>query len=357
MAVDTTSPKTEMIDPALLEGIGANFIVKEPSGTVKTFPMRQDRFVIGRSDHCDLSIADSSVSGRHAEILRTNGDIKIRDVGSANGIYLNGERIEEAELFDGDVLRLGQTSIRIDVVGGRARSTGGLPLRTQALAVAAILVLAAIGVGVGLAIRKKQQQRRDMRTLAAFVLAAREGQRAKPCAAIVDKVQDVAKELNALGRLSCSEPLRGDDAKRAVAGYRELSRTYQLIATAIAQFAGQQATSTQALAGAAEQLGDVDLKMRLAEAQELIDQRSQVTSAFASDWKKLSGAASAYAIEVEQAFVFGNKSSCAAVERGVNARSPSDVLISCNKGFDRARNAVEDSLKELDGLTSGETGD
>ena len=195
MAVDTTSPKTEMIDPALLEGIGANFIVKEPSGAVKTFPMRQDRFLIGRSDHCDLPIADSSVSGRHAEISRTDGDIKIRDVGSANGIYLNGERVEEAELFDGDVLRLGQTSIRIDVVGGRARATGGLPLRTVALAVAAILVLGTVGAGVGIAVRKKQQQRRDMRTLAAFVTAAREGQRAKPCAAIVDKVQDVAKAL------------------------------------------------------------------------------------------------------------------------------------------------------------------
>jgi hypothetical protein len=357
MALDTSSPKTEMIDPALLEGVGANFIVKEPSGAVKTFPMRQDRFVIGRSDRCDLAIADSSVSGRHAEISRTDGDIKIRDVGSANGIYLNGERVEEAELFDGDVLRLGQTSIRIDVVGGRARAAGGLPLRTVALAVAGILLLAAIGIGVGIAIRKKQQHRRDMGTLAAFVSAAREGQRAKPCAAIVDKVQDVAKELNALGKLSCSEPLRGDDARRTVAGYRELSRTYQLIATAINQFAGQQATSTQALTGAAEQLGDLDLKLRVAEAQELIDQRSQVASAFASDWKKLSGAASAYANEVEQAFVFGNKSSCAAVERGVNARSPSDVLISCNKGFDRAKNAVEDSLKELDELTGGETGD
>jgi len=357
MAVETSSPQTEMIDPALLEGIGANLIVKEPSGAVKTFPMRQDRFVIGRSDGCDLAIADSSVSGRHAEISRTDGDIKIRDVGSANGIYLNGERVEEAELFDGDVLRLGQTSIRIDVVGGRARPAGGLPLRTVALAVAGILLLAAIGIGVGIAARKKQQHRRDMRTLAAFVSAAREGQRAKPCAAIVDKVQDVAKELNALGKLSCSEPLRGDDAKRAVAGYRELARTYQLIATAINQFAGQQATSNQALTGAAEQLADLDVKLRVAEAQELIDQRSQVTSAFAADWKKLSGAASAYANEVEQAFVFGNKSSCPAVERGVNARSPSDVLISCNKGFDRAKNAVEESLKELDDLTGGETGD
>ena len=357
MAVDTTSPKTEMIDPAFLEGIGANFIVKEPSGTVKTFPMRQDHFDIGRSDHCELTISDSSVSGRHAEISRTDGDIKVRDVGSANGVYLNGERVEEAQLFDGDILRLGQTSIRIDIVGGRARTSGGLPLRTVALAVAAIVVLAAVGAGVGIAVRKKQQHGRDLRTLATFVSAAREGQRAKPCAAIVDKVQDVAKELNALGKLSCEEPLRGDDAKRAVAGYRELSRTYQLIATAIGQFAEQQATSTQALTGAAEQIGDLDLKLRVAEAQELIDQRSQVTSAFASDWKKLSGAASTYANEVEQAFVFGNRSSCPAVERGVNAKSPSDVLISCNKGFDRARNAVEDSLKELDELTGGETGE
>src|SRR3954469_7894066 len=357
MAVDTSSPKTEMIDPALLEGVSANFIVKAPSGLEKAYPMRQMTLTIGRSDQCDISVKDSSMSGRHAEIKKSEGDITIRDLGSANGIYLNGERIEEAELYDGDVLRLGQTSIRIDVVGGRARSPGGLPLRIVAVAIAGILVVAALGLGVGMAVRKKQQHRRDMATLAAFVASAREGQRTKPCAAIVDKVQDVAKEMNALGKLSCSEPLRGDDAKRAVAGYRELSRTYGLIATAVTQLAGQQATATQTLTGAAEQLGDLDLKLRVAEVQELIDQRSQVTSAFASDWKKLSGAASAYANEVEQAFVFGNKSSCPAVERGVSARSPSDVLISCNKGFDRARNTVEDSLKDLDGLTGGETGE
>src|SRR5256885_5039880 len=180
MAVDTSSQKTEMIDPALLEGIGANLIVKEPSGAVKTFPMRQDRFVIGRSDHCDLAIADSSVSGRHAEISRTDGDIKIRDVGSANGIYLNGERVEEAELFDGDVLRLGQTSIRIDVVGGRARASGGLPLRTVALAVAGMVGLGTVRARVGIPVRKEARQRPDMRTLAAFSAARRQGQRGKP---------------------------------------------------------------------------------------------------------------------------------------------------------------------------------
>src|SRR5437764_11494785 len=169
MAVDTTSPKTEMIDPALLEGIGANFIVKEPSGTVKTFPMRQDRFVIGRSDHCDLSIADSSVSGRHAEILRTNGDIKIRDLGSANGIYLNGERIEQAELFDGDVLRLGQTSVRVDVVGGRKRGATAVSGKAILALVLAIVVLAGAGIGIGVTLKKHAQHRRDLATIAKLV--------------------------------------------------------------------------------------------------------------------------------------------------------------------------------------------
>src|SRR3954463_9885683 len=130
MAVDTSSPKTEMIDPALLEGVSANFIVKAPSGLEKAYPMRQMTLTIGRSDQCDISVKDSSMSGRHAEIKKSDGDITIRDLGSANGIYLTGERIEQAELFDGDVLRLGQTSIRIDVVGGRARFSGGPRLPT-----------------------------------------------------------------------------------------------------------------------------------------------------------------------------------------------------------------------------------
>jgi FHA domain len=355
MPVETSSPKTEMIDPALLQGVSANFIVKAPSGLERAYPMQKVTVTIGRSDQCDISVKDSSMSARHAEIQKTDSDIKVRDLGSANGIYLNGERVDEAELYDGDVLRLGQTSIRIDVVGGQARAQGGLPLRTVALALAGFLVLACVGVVVGIAIRKKQQHRRDLRLVATFVAAAREGQRAKPCAAIVDKVQDVAKELNALGKLSCAEPLKGDDAKSAVAGYRELSRTYQLIATAVGQFAGQQAGTTQALTGAAEQIGDLDLKLRVAEVQELIDQRSQVAASFSSDWKKLSAAANVYASDVEQAFVVGNKASCPAVDRGVDAKSPSDVLISCNKGFDRARNAVEDSLKELEEATGVDT--
>src|SRR4051812_36751441 len=141
MGLEAT-PKTEMIDPALLDGVSANFIIKAPTGLEKAYPMRQIALTIGRSDQCDISVKDSSMSGRHAEISKLDGEIKVRDLGSANGVYLNGERVEEAELYDGDVLRLGQTSVRIDVVGGRKRAEGGLPLRTVALAVAGFVAVA-----------------------------------------------------------------------------------------------------------------------------------------------------------------------------------------------------------------------
>ena len=45
-------PKTEMINPALLDGVSANFIVKGPSGVEKAYPMRSITVTIGRSDQC-----------------------------------------------------------------------------------------------------------------------------------------------------------------------------------------------------------------------------------------------------------------------------------------------------------------
>ncbi len=136
------TPKTEMINPALLDGVSANFIVKGPSGVEKAYPMRAITVTIGRSDQCDIAVKDTSMSGRHAEISKINGEIRVKDMGSANGIWLNGERVDDVELFDGDVLRLGQTSIRIDVVGGRKRPGAGLSPKVLAAIVAGVLVLA-----------------------------------------------------------------------------------------------------------------------------------------------------------------------------------------------------------------------
>jgi len=348
------SPKTEMINPALLDGVSANFIVKGPSGVEKSYPMRQLSMSIGRSDQCDISVKDSSMSGKHCEISKINGEIKVRDTGSANGIWLNGERVaEETELFDGDVIRLGQTSIRIDVVGGRRRPDAGMNPKVLIGLIAGFLILAAIGVAVGLTLKKRAQKKHDLAAVSSFVAAAREGQKSKPCSAVVDKVGDVAKTLGSLGKVSCEAPPKGDDARRVVGGYRELAKTYDRIVVSLNQFAGQGTSSNTALSGTADQVENPDLKAKVAEAQELVDARAAVTQSFIADWKKLGQATSTYASQLDQALLQNNKAVCGMVDKGVSARSAAEILGSCNKGFDKAKNTLEDKLKELDEMAGG----
>ncbi|HYY51313.1 MAG TPA: hypothetical protein VE755_00505, partial [Myxococcales bacterium] len=124
----------------------------------------------------------------------------------------------------------------------------------------------------------------------------------------------------------------------------------------ITQFAAQTTSTAAALTGSAEQIADPDIRTKVAEAQELVEQRTQVTNTFIADWKKLSQATSNYANVVDQAFVQGNKALYSEVDRGIAAKTAPEVLFNCNRNFDRARNAVEDKLKELDEMAGGEGG-
>ncbi|MBS2025833.1 MAG: FHA domain-containing protein [Deltaproteobacteria bacterium] len=345
-----------MINPALLDGVSANFIVKGPSGVEKSYPMRQLTMTIGRSDQCDIAVKDGSMSGRHCEVSKINGEIRVKDLGSANGIWLNGERMTDGELFDGDVIRCGQTSIRVDVVGGKKRPDAGMSKKLLIGLIAGFVVLAAGGIGLGIMLKKKAEKKRDLAAVASFVASAREGQKAKPCAAAVDKVADVAKQLNSIPKISCSSPPKGEEAKRIVGGYRELAKTYDRIVTATTQFAGQGAASTAATTGAADTIIDPNLKAKLAEATEAIEGRTAVTTAFIADWKKLAAATNAFATQAEAALIQGNKAACPPLEKGVQGKSALEILGSCNKGFEKAKNAVEDKAKELEDLTAGGSG-
>ncbi|MGA8534064.1 MAG: FhaA domain-containing protein [Candidatus Tumulicola sp.] len=75
---------------------------------------------IGRADECDVLLADPSVSRAHA-ILETAGDEPtVRDLGSTNGTFVNGERVESKGLRDGDELRFGNTRMQFEIGGGEA---------------------------------------------------------------------------------------------------------------------------------------------------------------------------------------------------------------------------------------------
>ena len=63
-------------------------------------------FTIGRNEAVDLQIDSGRVSREHAVIRKEAGRYWIEDLGSTNGTFVNGERVEEAPLHDGDILQI-----------------------------------------------------------------------------------------------------------------------------------------------------------------------------------------------------------------------------------------------------------
>ena len=84
--------------------------------------------VVGRSPTSDFPIIDPTISRRHAQILRQDDRILVRDLGSSNGTYVNGVRVESAELKPGDLVTFGKVQFRLEEMD--RRSTPGRPANT-----------------------------------------------------------------------------------------------------------------------------------------------------------------------------------------------------------------------------------
>ena len=83
-------------------------IVRESGSRDRVFDMYGEDVVIGRARSCDLRLPNVSVSREHARVLWDEGNYAIKDLGSHNGIYVNGERVEQHPLASGDEIRLGK---------------------------------------------------------------------------------------------------------------------------------------------------------------------------------------------------------------------------------------------------------
>ena len=73
------------------------------------------RVVLGRSRDCDVVVSDPNVSRRHAELRRDEQGWSVADLGSTNGIKLNGRRVDHAPLREGDRITLGVTDLTFEL--------------------------------------------------------------------------------------------------------------------------------------------------------------------------------------------------------------------------------------------------
>ena len=74
-----------------------------------------DDVTLGRLPECDVTLDDPSVSRRHARITRKGDAWFIKDLGSTNGVKINGSRVGESDLTDGDRLQLGSVQLDFSV--------------------------------------------------------------------------------------------------------------------------------------------------------------------------------------------------------------------------------------------------
>jgi hypothetical protein len=79
--------------------------------------------VIGRSRTCDLRLPSGDASRRHAEILRTADGHVVRDLGSTNGTFVNGEPVQERVLQPGDRIEIAASTITFCQAAGDPEMT------------------------------------------------------------------------------------------------------------------------------------------------------------------------------------------------------------------------------------------
>ncbi len=77
-------------------------------------PTARERIVIGRARDADLVLDSPMVSAYHAELLRTESGYRLKDLGSSNGIFVDGQRVDEARLGPGQQVYIGPCRLTFD---------------------------------------------------------------------------------------------------------------------------------------------------------------------------------------------------------------------------------------------------
>jgi diguanylate cyclase (GGDEF)-like protein len=97
------------------EGNAAYLVVLAGSNVGEMYKVEKDRLVMGRGDTADIRLFDEGISREHAQVVQDHGETGVRmileDLGSTNGTFCNGARVQRQVLAEGDKILLGSTTI------------------------------------------------------------------------------------------------------------------------------------------------------------------------------------------------------------------------------------------------------
>ncbi len=97
--------------------MNVKLIMFREDGSRREFPLEQGANTIGRKDDCTIRIPLSVVSRRHCEVVVEKNSVAIRDLGAANGTFLNNRRVTEEDLEAGDQIVIGPVVFTVQING------------------------------------------------------------------------------------------------------------------------------------------------------------------------------------------------------------------------------------------------
>ena len=102
----------------IVRGRGSSSTVKLGAGVT----------VVGRHDDCQLRIKSSQVSRKHCEIFEKKGLLLVKDLGSSNGTFVNGKKIDGQRVLEiGDELTVGQVTFKVTKTEAGSEARGPKP--------------------------------------------------------------------------------------------------------------------------------------------------------------------------------------------------------------------------------------
>ena len=101
-----------MIEGRLMTGSDNRFILTFPDGAAREFTLDRKQAILGRSSACDIVLHDARVSRTHARLARDEQGWTITDLGSTNGLIVNGIAVTQARLSEQDIVQMGDSRLR-----------------------------------------------------------------------------------------------------------------------------------------------------------------------------------------------------------------------------------------------------
>src|SRR5262249_54129389 len=112
-----TGTRSMSVQPDVFEQQGASvrLVAPYPNARARARQLTNVMTLLGRNDGCDIVLSSPTVAEAHAALVRLGHSAYICDLGGSTGTAVNGRRVRQARLYDGDELSLGRFRFRVEL--------------------------------------------------------------------------------------------------------------------------------------------------------------------------------------------------------------------------------------------------